>query len=241
MKNYLVGAIRPIHTKFYPPSQSLLEEQATLQEYKKYEDLYKISRASARKFLAGDWEEVKFVSPVLDARFYQIAQWYTIKELWFREPCNILFMGADTMFVKPTEIFGKYDTMRMFNYTDPKSHPEFPNHFNDDVRYYPGTMNPEVWSVGERRMGDWFSHGENAWGFGQLLHNFQLWSQGLSIEEVLEPHLAWQNISLNESQMYHWNGVPFENAHILHLHSTRGSESRLQYMTQLANRLGIEI
>ena len=239
MKNYLVGAIRPIYTSFYWKPK--LQESEAVKETDNYEGIYKISRASAKKFLAGDWEEVKFVSPVLDARFYQIAQWYTIKELWFKEPCNILFMGADTMFIKHTEIFGKYDTMRMFNYTDPKSHPEFPNHFNDDIRYYPATMNPEVWNIAERNMDKWFTHPESNWGFGQVLHNYQLWSQGLSLKEVLEPHLAWQAFALSEEQGKQWNGIPLEDAHVLHFHGSRGNETRLQCMTQISHQLGIEL
>ena len=133
MKNYLVGAVRPVSTTWgYWKTQE--EEAKALEGHKKYEDMYKISRASACKFLQGEWEEVKFTAPVLDARLYQIAQWYCIKELWHREPCNILAMGADTLFIKPTEIFGRYNTMRMFNYTDPRTHKEFPHYFNDDIR-----------------------------------------------------------------------------------------------------------
>jgi hypothetical protein len=77
MKNYLVGAVRPVSTTWgYWKNQE--EETQALAGHKKYEDMYRISRASARKFLQGDWEEIKFTAPVRDARMYQIAQWYVL-------------------------------------------------------------------------------------------------------------------------------------------------------------------
>lgn len=240
MKNYLVGAVRPVSTTWgYWKTQE--EEAKALQEHKKYDDMYRISRASARKFLAGDWQEKKFTAPVLDARLYQIAQWYVIKELWHQEPCNILAMGADTLFIKPTEIFGQFDQMRMFNYTDPKSHAEFPNYFNDDIRYYPASMDPEVWNIGERAMGQWFTHKEGNWAWGQLIHNYQFWSQGLTIEQALIPRLAWQAFALNKEHGDAWNGLPLEQAQVMHFHGSRDSDSRVQVMTQIAQQLNIEL
>jgi hypothetical protein len=240
MKNYLVGAVRPVSTTWgYWKTQE--EKDQALLGHKKYEDMYRISRASAQKFLAGDWEEVKFTAPVLDARLYQIAQWYVIKELWHRQPCNILAMGADTLFIKPTQIFGKFDEMRMFNYTDPRTHEEFPHYFNDDIRYYPANMDPAVWDIGERKMGEWFTHKEGGWAWGQLIHNYQFWSQGLIVEQALQPHLAWQAFSLDKVQGDTWNGVPLEHAHIMHFHGSRDSDSRVQVMTNLAQQLGIEV
>ena len=240
MKNYLVGAVRPVSTTWgYWKTQE--EEAQALLGHKKYEDMYRISRASARKFLAGDWEEVKFTAPVRDARMYQIAQWYVIKELWHREPCNILAMGADTLFIKPTEVFGRYNRMMMFNYTDPKTHKEFPHYFNDDIRYYPADMDPEVWAVGERAMEGWFTHAEGNWAWGQLIHNYQFWSQDIKIDDVLDPTMAWQAFSLDQQQGMHWNGCDVNQAHILHFHGSRDADTRVQVMTNLATQIGINV
>jgi len=60
------------------------------EDHKVYEQMYKLSRLSAKHFLQGEWEEFCVTSPVLDARLHQINVWYTIKELWLKEPCNIL-------------------------------------------------------------------------------------------------------------------------------------------------------
>jgi hypothetical protein len=240
MKNYLTGAVRPVSTTWgYWKTQE--EEDRAKLESKKYNDMYAISRASARKFLQGEWEEIKFTAPVLDARLYQIAQWYVIKELWHREPCNILAMGADTLFIKPTEIFGRYKEMRMFNYTDPRTHEEFPHYFNDDIRYYPADMDPAVWAVGERKMGEWFTHKEGNWGWGQLIHNYQMWSQGLSVEQLLDPKMAYQAFVLNQQYSDQWNGIQLGEANILHFHGSRDSDTRVEVMNQLAEQLSITI
>lgn len=240
MKNYLVGAVRPVSTTWgYWKTQE--EETIALQEHKKYQDMYAISRASARKFLQGNWEEIKFTAPVLDARLYQIAQWYTIKELWHREPCNILAMGADTLFIKPTEVFGKYSKMMMFNYTDPRSHQEFPHYFNDDIRYYPADMDPAVWSLGERKMGEWFTHTEGNWAWGQLIHNYQFWSQDITVDQVLDPKMAWQAFALNKEHGDAWNGLPLEQANVMHFHGSRDSDVRVSVMQNLAKQLDISV
>lgn len=240
MKNYLVGAVRPVSTTWgYWKTQE--EEEQALKGHRKYEDMYNISRASARKFLVGGWEEIKFTAPVLDARLYQIAQWYVIKELWHREPCNILAMGADTLFIKHTEIFGQFKHMMMFNYTDPKQHAEFPHYLNDDIRYYPSTMDPSVWAIGEQKMGEWFTHTEGHWGWGQLIHNYQYWSQGIDVKDTIKPHLAWQAFSLNKEHGDAWNGMPLEQANILHFHGSRDADTRVEVMAGLAKQLGIVV
>lgn len=236
MKNYLVGGVRPVSTTWgYWKTQE--EEEQALKGHEKYNDMYNLSRASAKRFLAGDWEEVKFTAPVLDARLYQIAQWYTIKELWFREPCNILAMGADTLFIRPTEIFGRFKEMRMFNYTDPRSHEEFPHYFNDDIRYYPADMDPNVWAVGERKMGEWFTHKQAHWDWGQLIHNYQFWSQkNVPENEVVFPSLNWMAHNLRaltpEAIQYHeiWNQCPIANANIIHFCGSRGAEQTFETM-----------
>ena len=239
MKNYLVGAVRPVQ-KIWGYWRGDHVDPAFLETMQKYNGMYDCSRLSARKFLAGDWEEIKFTAPVLDARMYQIAQWYAVKELWFREPCNILCMGADTLFIKPTEIFGRYNKMMMFNYTDPRYHKEFEHYFNDDIRYYPATMDPKVWDIGEQKMEGWFEHSEANWGWGQLIHNYQMWSQGVSVNEVLDPTVAFQMLGSKISDTEAWNNCPISTAKILHFHGSRDADNRLSVMTELVKQFVLD-
>lgn len=247
MKNYLIGSVRSVIKNWCPGlGKSLDHDNETInQDLQNYVTMYNVSRASARKFLQGEFTEVAFTAPVLDARLFQIAQWYMVKELWFREPCNILCMGADTLFKAPTEIFGQYKEMRLFNYTDPRHHPdmlkysEHMHYFNDDIRYFPAEMNPKIWEYGERLMAHWFGHRESHWAWGQLIHNHMFWSQGLDIKEVHRPELAWQVFLLEKEQAEKFNNCAYEQAKILHFHGSRGSENRAQAMTAIAKNLGI--
>lgn len=250
VKNYLVGSVRPVDKIWYPnvlPGEELPDNPNKQINYELYLKLYKISRASARKFLQGEWEEVLHQAPILDARMFQIAQWYLVKELWFREPCNILCMGSDTVFIKPTEIFGRYKEMRMFNHSDPKTHPDFAHYhngvghnFNDDVRYFPSTMDPKIWDIGERHMNDWFTHTESQWACGQHINNHMLWSQGIPVEEMLEPRMAWQVMGSNFNESAIWNNCSFTDVNIIHLHGSRGVDNRLEVMKQIADFAGVD-
>ena len=240
MKNYLIGAVRPI-IKNWGYWKGTGDNPKAERDLMDYENMYSISRSSAKTYLQGEWEEIKLTAPVLDSRAYQIAHWYMIKELWHKEPCNILCMGADTMFLKPTEVFGKYNDMMMFNYTDPKTHEEAQHYFNDDIRYYPADMDPKVWDLGERLMDKWFTHKENDWSWGQLIHNYQLWSQGLDVSDVHDPKMAFQIFNLNIPFAEEWNNCKLEDANIIHLHSSRDTTSRVDAMRQLAGKFDIPV
>jgi hypothetical protein len=247
MKNYLVGAVRPVSTTWgYWKTQE--EESIARKESEKYQAMYDISRASARKFLQGTWEEVIFQAPVLDNRLYQIAQWYCIKELWFKEPCNILWMGADTLFIKPTEIFGRFKEMRLFNHTDPRQHSTLSeygdgtgNYFNDDIRYYPATMDQKSWAVGEGKMANWFIPPNNIWDCGQIIHNHQFWCQDIPVNDIFHPELAYQMVKGSVELDNQWNKISIQQAHILHLHGSRNANDRLLAMNQIAAGLGISL
>ena len=239
MKNYLIGYARPV-LNIWGPWKGFGSNPTYLEDYKEYQEMYRLSRETAKKFLQWPYEEICISTPVLDARLHQISVWYYIKELWHKEPCNILCMGADTLFVKPTEIFGKYNNMMMFNYTDPKTHSEVVNYFNDDVRYYPASMSEETWTFGERLMEKWFQGQESDWAVGQIIHNHQLWSQGMALNQVLDPKMAFQVLNFDEELDSKWNNCAFEDAHILHFHGSRGVDGRLTVMKSIVDQLGIK-
>ena len=252
VKNYLVGAVRPVIKMWYPGPNGVSADNPrwniALQEYN---EMYDVSRDSARKFLAGDWEEIKYTAPVLNAKLYQIGQWYMIKELWFREPCNILIATADTMFVRPTEIFGKFDEFRLFNYTDPRGHHDLiqygqGHYFNNSVAYYPATMSNQTWELGERRMADWFTHDQADWDCGQLIDNHMFWSQEMPEEQRLRPDLNWfmgqreiTETSLQLSQQWN-NNCPFDITKIIHVAGSRGAGLAARLMKDMAKHIGLE-
>lgn len=242
VKNYLVGAVRSIIKKWCSADAqgAQIDNDNRDKDLESYREMYRLSRSSARMFLQGDWQEICHEAPCLDARMFQIAQWYHIKELWFKEPCNILCMGSDTMFVQPTDMFGNWNTMRLFNYTDPRRHPEFANYFNDDIRYFPYDMDPMIWELGERRMSDWVSHAQAHWDCGQLIHNTMFWAQDIPDNDRLHPQLNWLSISLEPGDLdrikllEHWNRCDFKQARILHFHGSRGPDATLDLMKRWA-------
>jgi hypothetical protein len=246
MKNYLVGALRPV-LDTWGPWKGAGPNENWQRDLDYYTEMYELSRRTAGNFLAGEWETVVFRSAVLDVRQFCIAQWYAIKELWHQEPCNILWMGSDTMFVQPTEIFGVYDKMKMFNYTDPRGIADIPHYFNDDVRYYPATMDPEVWNVGERLMRQWYDHAEVKWDLGQMIHNYQYWSQPMAADTVFDPRFNWlahgirditpENIAHHEE----WNRCPLNQAKIVHFSGSRGGEAAVKIMRDFVKYLNLDI
>jgi len=253
-KNYLVGAVRPVLKCWdWRPGAMDHDNPNRDRAVAAYDQMYRISRNSARQFLKGDWQEIKFSAPVLDARMFQIAQWYHIKELWFREPCNILSVTADVIFTAPTEIFGRFPNMMLFNYTDPRSHADLTqyldgagHYFNDAVTYYPAPMDARVWDTGERHMRDWFDHVQAHWDCGQLINNHMYWSQEIPADQRLYPTLNFSAHSLRTTDAavieYHerWNnGVAFEAAQIVHFAGSRGADDTLAVMQQLAEMKGI--
>ena len=249
VKNYLVGSVRPVIKKWYSDTAhgATEDNQNWMPHLKMYQEMYKTSRASAVKFLEGDWEPVIHTAPVLDARLFQIAQWYLVKEMWFEQPCNILCMGADTMFVKPTKVFDHWKGMRMFNYTDPRSHAEHVHYFNDDVRYFPHDMNPEIWEIGERRMAEWFSHSQSHWDLGQLINNSMFWQEDIHSDDRLHPYMNWMCHDLRDlsdqsiSHCETWNRTTFDSAKILHFNGSRGPKATLDIMKQVADKFGVKL
>lgn len=246
MKNYLVGALRPV-LDTWGPWKGAGPNKNWKRDLDYYTEMYELSRHTAGKFLAGEWETVVFRSAVLDVRQFCIAQWYAIKELWHQEPCNILWMGSDTMFVQPTEIFGVYDKMKMFNYTDPRSIADIPHYFNDDVRYYPASMDPEVWNVGERLMRQWYDHAEVKWDLGQMIHNYQYWSQPMPADTVFDPRFNWLAHGIrditpeNIAQHEEWNRCPLKQAKIVHFSGSRGGEAAVKIMRDFVKYLNLDI
>lgn len=240
IKNYLVSSVRPIG------AGNLFERDNGL--YLRYTEMYKLSLASCKHFFKDRFEPIVFTDPVSDVFECTKKNWYEIKKLWEKETCNILWLGADTLMVKPTELFTKFKEFRMFNYTDPKSYKNFNHYLNDDVRFFPHTMNEKVWQLGEMWWIDGDKHPEKNWGFDQLRHNAMFWSQNIDFTDVFHPGFNFmfrpQSLTIDNNivkYFEYWNNLEFNKAHILHLHGSRGSENTILYMNNICQQLGIKI
>jgi hypothetical protein len=172
----------------------------------------------------------------LDIREVFKAHYFEIKALW-EQGHNILYCDLDVLFLKPVEIFGKFDKFSMFNYTQPRStHDDWynisiPNFFNCGIRYYPQSMNSRVWDIGDAMMEKW---NHTRWDAEQVVYNAMQWSQSSNVLDFLDPSLAFQVLSPNDCyEISRFNGIGLQQAKIAHFHGSRGSTARLELMQQV--------
>ena len=241
MKNYLVKSLYRVRdTNWYFKNRS--DEQNLFDNYMM---LHNISVASFEKFLQGTWE-LKFFTGEVDHINQAFEQtFWAVRDLWHSEPCNIFYTDPDTMAIKPVNPWNNYDKFVMFNYTDPRNlttsnsfDASFEHFFNAGVRYFPNTMSSEIWRTAESMAQKW---DHSTYDTEQIILNTMLWNQGVTVEEVLDPTMAWQGFSLNQEHGKLWNNCELTNAKIIHLHSSRGSDVRVEVMKQLCSQLDIDI
>ena len=247
VKNYIVGAHRRIKSTKWAWKDTKDEGDI----YEIYSQMYRYSRSSMRHFIEGEWEEV-----LHDEEIDSIAQamklnWTNTYNLWKKEPCNILAVGPDVQIVKPLKIFGEFNEFRMFNWTDPKTYNDpnpwniqLDNYFNGDFKYFPHTMSEELWDKGWEMAEKWEGNDgtPETWGNEQLIENVMFWSQGLAWEDAHRPELfyqaqwlPWHDISVQNE----WNGCDYQDAKVLHWHSSRHSPTKLECMRQIHEALEI--
>ena len=200
------------------------------EKFEYYQQMYQISLESREKYLRGPFENVLFSKEVENFQEVFRSHFKWIYNLWRENaPCNILYVGPDNLFVKPTEIFGRYKEFRLMNYTDPKSiHQEgynFDHFLNGDFRYYPAEMSQETWDRGLALVQEWTNH--SPWNTEQYIYNTMFWEQPSIREqephEVIDPlmHFQMQALSGGVRSVEQFNCAPIREAHLLHFHATR--------------------
>lgn len=239
VKNYVVWTNCEIETKDLEFGFKGAGNESTRAAYDK---MFAISKASARKFLVGPFEEIVITDPA-PTRVEMFKQnWQRVWDLWHKEPCNILYLDSDTMFMRDTQIFGQFEEFRLFNWTDPKSNNEFLNYYNAGVRYYPSTMSNTTWAVGGAEADRW---NLKIWDQEQIIFNRMFWSQAIPFHDRHRPELNWQAIpnlpgpNLQRSQEL-WNCTPIARANIVHTSGSRGAEAIVGFMANIAKQLNLQ-
>lgn len=236
MKNYLVKSLFKVQDTNWHVVDRSREENL----YDNYLDMHKVSLSSFEKHLQGEWE-LKFLNGDVDHinQAFEKTFWF-IHDLWHNEPCNILYTDPDTLCVRPVDFWGKYDTFRMFNYTEPKEYLAsnrynrwFDHYFNAGVRYFPADMSKDIWKMGAAMAQNWDYKNYNT---EQTILNAMLWDQGLTRDQAFEPSMAWQLFHSDLEFCSRWNRSPLHEARILHLHSSRGADSRASVMRNFATQ-----
>jgi hypothetical protein len=247
VKNYIIGA----HRRIKDTKWSWKDTKDEGDIYQTYGEMYRLSRASLRHFLEGEWEELIWQEEIDSIAYAMKLNWQNVYKLWHSEPCNILAVGPDVQLVKPTKIFGEFDEFRMFNWTDPKEYYDvnpwglsLPNYFNGDFKYYPHTMSEDVWDLGLKMTENWVEDNTTqTWGYEQLIENAMFWKQGISFEKAHRPDLFYQAQWLPSwatvEQQDAWNNFKYEDASVIHWHSSRHSPTKLECMRQVNDALQI--
>jgi len=248
IKNYVICAHRRIKSTKWIWKDTKDEGDI----YQLYQQLCLESLSSSRHFLEGDWEYVCFNEDIEHINQAMPMNNDLVYDMWHKEPCNILWVGPDVQFVKPTKIFGEFKEFRLFNWTDPKSWNEpnqynltFAHLFNNDLQYYPHTMSEDLW-IKEREMRALWdtSEGMNSYNNQQIVHNAMFWMQELEWNDAHRPNLfyqahwlPWRPIEESDE----WNGCKYQDAHVIHWHSSRHAPTKLACMQQVNQALGVSI
>ena len=236
MKNYLVKSLFQIRD----PDWRIKNRSHEPDLYANYVSMHQVSLGSHKRHLQGEWE-LKFVG----GRFDNINQafertFWAIHDLWHSEPCNILYTDPDTVMIRDLDIWDEFDKFMMFNHTDPKSFDKpnpwncrFPNFFNAGVRYFPATMEENIWKIGRDMAQDWRV---DTYDTEQTILNAMLWSQDITVAQALRPDIAYQAHWLPmhpQDKQDQWNGITMDQAAIIHVHGSRDSQIKLDFMKSL--------
>lgn len=193
-----------------------------------YDHMWQLQQASARQYLAGDWQVVTITEPATSRNHMFQRTYQQIRDVWHQEPCNILFMDSDCVFRLPTKIFDQFTDFRLFNRTTAPPNPRFPEYYNCAVRYYPLTMSESVWARGDLWLREWNS---SIYDHEQEMYNAMFWHQNPS-----KPHRPELNFQapqcdqIAQAQAWSgWNQCSFESAQIVHYHGTRGARNAVRF------------
>lgn len=105
-----------------------------------YAEMTRLSSNSYKKNLAGDWS-----LDILRKDFSHLPRKEALNQMWqdciwamfdhWVDGTNVLYVDSDTLMVKPTEIFGRWDRLQLFWPTDPSAAYGFDPYLNGGVVY----------------------------------------------------------------------------------------------------------
>lgn len=192
-------------------------------EFTLYRQMQELSVESAERYLDGPWELEILTGdhsrrPFSEAFSEMYREMFArLRELWSQGD-NVLFLDPDVLFLKPTQIFGRFQEFRMFWATDPEQRRHFDPYLNGGIFYLPTTMDARQW-----RFADAAVRKMREWNDSQDILNEMFWTQQPVPE--LHPELNW---SPNVQSI-----IPMEDAHLIHFNSTRGAASVLEVMRKM--------
>lgn len=199
--------------------RNIVFEPRLIRPYGVYDELAGLARHSFRKYMAGEWDE--YIHWKDDWTELWKSMFYRCRD-FSRSGANVFVIGADTIAVKPIQVFGKYNQLTMFWHTDPPARKPFPGYMNSELLYIPAHLDERLWRIGEKMVVDVSAK----WDYDriQVIWNHMFWAQ--KPVPTLEPEMHWSPevpSTIAESE-----------ARIIHFHASRGPEKALAEMTKRA-------
>jgi len=116
--------------------------------------------------------------------------------------------------------------------------------FNNDLSYHPHTMDPKLWEIERKMYNEWNkTEGMDSYNNQQIIHNAMFWSQGLEWSDAHRPELfyqaqwlpTWASLETQDA----WNQCSYQDAQVIHWHSSRHAPTKLECMRQVNEALGV--
>lgn len=240
MKNILVKSLFEIED----PNWQIKDRSNESDLYNKYVEMHRISLESFKKHLKGEWE-FKFIGGrVSNVNEAFRRTFFGIYDLWLAGDTNIFYTDPDTIAIAPHNPWNISNNFMMFNFTDPRSfdspnkyNRKFENFFNAGVRLFPAAMSQKTWEIGLTMAEDWDN---DSYDTEQIILNSMFWDQGVQLQDVLRPQWSYQAQWLPDQVplwfQNQWNGLDVNSSFIIHTHSSRDIDVKLNLMKQIASQ-----
>jgi hypothetical protein len=220
----------------YTDVYSLYEEMVSIQIQSVVQNVKNVDRII---IVSGEYETTEEL-------FYEVFK--RVYELWNNEECNILCSGADVLFIKDVDIFGKYEDFTLFG-------PNAGDAVIDDVpisldslRYFPSSMEKNIFDMGmdlwNEQISNYLSDDKKiSWEFEMFVFNKMFYTQRNG--KYLDSNLTFNH--LEQSKKYHrlmvdgfveniWNPCSIDDASVLIFSATRGHLNQLNKMKTYHNQ-----
>jgi len=204
-------------------------------DIEKLQKLMNISVASCEKYLKNLDKSIVHICKTTDDHNESFYEMYQITRKYWEEGHEIVTTAMDTICVKDIEIFGKHKDFVMFWKTPIDESPLFEVYLNSDVRYFPQSMNKDLWNVGDELWQKYLSNkiDKMAWGFDQYVWNIMVWAQKPCASEFMDNSLNYQPWA--EYNFRNFNIINKEEAKIFHFYSTRGYDQVMDNFERILN------
>lgn len=227
MTNLLVKSLFKFHKNLHDQPPNMINNNDV------YQSMQDLSILSYNKFLQDTWN-LKMINEEQDTvQDCFIAILNTIKRMWHENyPCNILYTGADTLCVKPIEIFNKFNDFRLFTDHDPIAKE---NYFNGDVKYFPHSLDSKFWESFDFMIDEW-PNWFHFFGYEQGMLTRMMFDQN---NFNLDRPQGWvvKQIGFSHKQLIaDLEKNQFDHA-ILHFHSSQNPQFRLQCMQDIWRKI----